>query len=268
MSTEMDVVVAALIGFVIGAVLMAIIGRSGSKKNEETAKLQAEYDSYREKVNAHFAKTADAVDGLTKSYQQVFDHLSDGAQNLMDQKALQAQLEKRQGKAVTLAYLVDQKEGSPVASKKVPASSVVHEEKPTVAPMVKKEAPVPAEEKAEVIAQASKVKTPEHGAPSTTTAGTTAGAAQVKAAPMNQADAAEVKPPMTASPASNKPAAQVAAKPSPDKEVERKTQVQQAAEKAGLKPKPAETIVDNKRHESAIDAVKKHIKDDQSGTKS
>lgn len=235
MNTEMDVVFAGLIGFVIGAVLMAIIGRgSKGRKSAETAQLQAEYDSYREKVNAHFAKTADAVDGLTKSYQQVFDHLSDGAQNLMDKKALQEQLEKRQGKAVTLAYLVDQDDTSKSAAakpkvSKVEASSVVANGKPAIEPLVKKEAPVPVEEKADVIVHANTVKTP---------------------ADDGKLDAADEK---TDHDASLKANANVEVKTT-------KSSVQQAAEHAGLKP--ADKIVNSNQHESAIDSVKKHIKDD------
>lgn len=239
MNTEMDVVLAGLIGFVIGAVLMAIIGRgSKGRKSAETAKLQAEYDSYREKVNAHFAKTADAVDGLTKSYQQVFDHLSDGAQNLMDKKALQDQLAKRQGKAVTLAYLVDQDDTSkPAAAKpkvsKVEASSVVGNGKQVIEPLLKKEAPVPAEEKADVIAHAKAVKTP---------------------ADDGKLDAVKkVVDEKTAHDASLKAQAHVEVKSA-------KSHVQQAAENAGLKS--ADKIVNDNQHESAIDSVKKHIKDD------
>ncbi|MBV7435348.1 DUF1043 family protein [Cardiobacteriaceae bacterium TAE3-ERU3] len=250
MNTEMDVVIAGLIGFVIGAVLMAIIGRgSKGKKDLETAKLQAEYDSYREKVNAHFAKTADAVDGLTKSYQQVFDHLSDGAQNLMDKKALQDQLEKRQGKAVTLAYLVDQ-ESEPKSGagktkvSKVEASSVVSDGKQAIEPLLKKEAPVPADEKADVIAYANTVKTP-------------ADTAKPEAVKPVSEQKVKAETAVNAAPAK----AQVN-----EEAKSTKSNVQKAAENAGLKP--ADTIVKSNQHESAIDSVKKHIKDDHNkGTK-
>ena len=252
MNTEMDVVIAGLIGFVIGAVLMAIIGRgSKGKKDAETAQLQAEYDSYREKVNAHFAKTADAVDGLTKSYQQVFDHLSDGAQNLMDKKALQDQLDKRQGKAVTLAYLVDQENASASKVSKVKNSSVVNNDKNGIEPLVKKEAPVPAEEKADVIAHANTLKTQTDDAklvkkdvnkPEVTKAATdnkTKLDTSPSAAPVADSKSAVVKAP---------------------ENDEGKSNVHKAAENAGLKP--AEKLVQSNHHESAIESVKKHIKDD------
>ncbi len=121
----------AVLGFIIGALIVWLFGRgSKNRANEDLADLRNEYDGlkkeyhkYREDVNAHFAKTADAVDNLTKSYQDVFTHLSDGAQNLMDKKALQAQLEKRQGKAVTLAYLVNEQDSNVEKPTQVTASA-------------------------------------------------------------------------------------------------------------------------------------------------
>lgn len=216
---EFDVIVAGIVGFLIGAILVGIISYSGrGKKNAEVGKLQAEYDKYREQVNAHFAKTADAIDGLTKSYQQVFDHLSDGAQNLMDKNALQAQLEKRQGKAVTLAYLVDQEDVTAEKVSEIKSSTVVAEAQKKMADSkLEPEAPVAAKDKADVVANANKVKVAE--------------------------------------------TATVQDKPKVEAQPEEKTNVQKAAEKAGLKP--AKSIVDNAEHETAINSVKKHIKDDK-----
>ena len=57
------------------------------------------------RVDQHFADTAEAVDALNRSYQNVIRHLSNGAQTLMGKEALQEQLAKRSGKAVTLGYL-------------------------------------------------------------------------------------------------------------------------------------------------------------------
>lgn len=115
MQFNTEMMIAAVVGFIVGALLIWLISSTKQKSASESQSalqkekeaLQKEYNQYRDEVNAHFAKTADAVDNLTKSYQDVFAHLSDGAQHLMDKEALQAQLKKREGKAVTLAYLVD-----------------------------------------------------------------------------------------------------------------------------------------------------------------
>lgn len=123
-----QIILAVVIGIVAGALFVWLLNRSSrddGAAREKFDKLQKEFETYRGEVNAHFAQTADAVDQLTQSYQNVFSHLSDGAQKLMDKEALKAQLEKRQGKAVTLAYLVDEQgEKAPTA---VPGDSVVVE---------------------------------------------------------------------------------------------------------------------------------------------
>lgn len=127
---DQQLVLYALIGFVAGAVVAWLIGRGARHDADATHDklhtLQKEFETYRQNVNEHFAKTADAVDNLTKSYQDVFTHLSDGAQQLMDKSALKAQLEKRQGKAVTLAYLVNEQNATAVTP--VGKDSVVHEQ--------------------------------------------------------------------------------------------------------------------------------------------
>ncbi|MDO4643250.1 MAG: DUF1043 family protein [Cardiobacteriaceae bacterium] len=112
-------IIGAVIGFLAGGGLVWILGgrQNGEQWEEETAALRKECEAlkksfadYRNNVSNHFAKTADAVDQLTDSYKNVFNHLSEGAQSLMDKEALQLQLEKRQGKSVTLSYLVQAQE--------------------------------------------------------------------------------------------------------------------------------------------------------------
>ncbi|MDO4777106.1 MAG: DUF1043 family protein [Cardiobacteriaceae bacterium] len=129
---DQQLILYAAIGFVAGAVVVWLVGRGARHDADATHdklhNLQKEFDAYRQNVNEHFAKTADAVDNLTKSYQDVFTHLSDGAQKLMDQNALKAQLEKRQGKAVTLAYLVNEQNAAATAVTPVGKDSVVHEQ--------------------------------------------------------------------------------------------------------------------------------------------
>lgn len=262
---ETNVIIAAVIGFVLGIVLMAIISRSSKgKHDEETAKLRAEYHRYREQVNAHFAKTADAVDGLTKSYQEVFDHLSHGAQNLMDKKALQAQLEKRQGKAVTLAYLVEQSNDAPrPAVSKIKASSVVGDGKTPSTPPGKKPAAPTAEAKppkpATNSTPESKGATPNSKPDEAAMAKPAVGAdvTNVKAVATNAEKHAPVK---ASSPAHSNAGPETTGSGMPKP----KSSVHLAAEKAGLKPAKEEAA---DKPQAAIDQVKKHIHDDK-GTRS
>ncbi|MFC2304373.1 MAG: YhcB family protein [Cardiobacterium hominis] len=121
-----NVIIAAAVGFFIGAVLVWIIKNTNQNNaehlQEESETLRQEYEAlkktfadYRNNVSNHFAKTADAVDQLTDSYKNVYNHLSAGARALMDKESLQKQIEKRQGKSVTLAYLAQNQENDKAA---------------------------------------------------------------------------------------------------------------------------------------------------------
>ena len=123
---DQNIIIAAAAGFFIGAVLVWIIKNTNQSNaehlQEESEALRKEYEAlkktfadYRNNVSNHFAKTADAVDQLTDSYKNVYNHLSAGARALMDKGSLQKQIEKRQGKSVTLAYLAQNQENDKAA---------------------------------------------------------------------------------------------------------------------------------------------------------
>jgi hypothetical protein len=59
-------------------------------------------EAYREEVADHFVKTAELVNQLTDSYKEVFDHLRDGAGNLVDEEILRERLAHRDDEKVTL----------------------------------------------------------------------------------------------------------------------------------------------------------------------
>ena len=128
---DQNIIIAAAAGFFIGAVLVWIIKNTNQNNaehlQEESETLRQEYEAlkktfadYRNNVNNHFAKTADAVDQLTDSYKNVYNHLSAGARALMDKESLQKQIEKRQGKSVTLAYLAQNQENDKAAPTDTP----------------------------------------------------------------------------------------------------------------------------------------------------
>lgn len=96
---------AALLGLVVGLLVMWLIMRqSGGQKKQHQA-LVEKFSDYRQEVDKHFVETAAAVDELNRSYQKVVQHLSSGAQSLMGKEALQEQLAKRSDKSMTVAYL-------------------------------------------------------------------------------------------------------------------------------------------------------------------
>lgn len=104
-----DVIIGVIVGFVLGLLVAWVISLTrGGKNSKEYGNLEKEYNDYRKQVNQHFSGTADAIDQLTKSYEQVFTHLSAGAQSLMDEDELKAQIAKRKDKTITLSYLSDE----------------------------------------------------------------------------------------------------------------------------------------------------------------
>lgn len=54
--------------------------------------LKREHEAFREEVTDHFAETARLINQLTDSYKAVFDHLSQGADELVDPDTLRERL--------------------------------------------------------------------------------------------------------------------------------------------------------------------------------
>ena len=143
---DQNIIIAAAAGFFIGAVLVWIIKNTNQSNaehlQEESEALRKEYEAlkktfadYRNNVSNHFAKTADAVDQLTDSYKNVYNHLSAGARALMDKESLQKQIEKRQGKSVTLAYLAQNQENDKAAPPNPPLQNPPKQHRPPNPPL-------------------------------------------------------------------------------------------------------------------------------------
>ena len=158
-------VLAATAGLAAGFLLAWLFLRGKqSRQASEREALKQELDDYRSRVDQHFADTAEAVDALNRSYQNVIRHLSNGAQTLMGKEALQEQLAKRSDKAVTLGYLA----GSvlPAAESDGRQSAVEQIQAETVesASQTGLQTEAAAEDKAEAeteIAEAADAETPE-----------------------------------------------------------------------------------------------------------
>ena len=95
-------------GFLIGMLITLLFKRGSGKQQAELEEAKKALQDYREAVNHHFIDTAEAVDELTRSYQNVFAQLSRGAEELMTPEAYRNQLEQRSGQSVTLSYLAEQ----------------------------------------------------------------------------------------------------------------------------------------------------------------
>ncbi len=100
----MDVLLAGLVGLVIGVLLMFFM-MHGKHDNQSAAEVEKKLKDYQDKVEGHFAQTADLIDNLTDSYKKVFEHLSESAEDLLDDEQIQRQIINRKHREVTLSYL-------------------------------------------------------------------------------------------------------------------------------------------------------------------
>ena len=96
---------ATLLGIVIGAVAMYYFSLKNGNSSKSVEEVEEKLNNYQQDVVKHFEKTADLVEDLTQSYKKVFDHLGSSAKDLMTEKQLKLQIEKRKGNKVTLEFL-------------------------------------------------------------------------------------------------------------------------------------------------------------------
>ncbi|NDY94546.1 YhcB family protein [Wenzhouxiangella limi] len=73
-----------IIGLLIGGTAVAIWLKKRGGAGESVASLKRENAQFREEVNEHFVQTAELINQLTDSYKAVFDHLSEGAEKLVE----------------------------------------------------------------------------------------------------------------------------------------------------------------------------------------
>lgn len=117
----MDPIWWLVIGVVAGgaagaAVVWALGARLGQGK--AVAELKKENEQFRDRVSEHFVETAALINNLTDSYKAVFDHLSSGAEKLVDKKALAERMPRVSSREVTLKHI-----GAPEGSRGVRGSS-------------------------------------------------------------------------------------------------------------------------------------------------
>jgi len=99
---SMVLLVAGLVaGAALGAIAMWLLNRR-KEAGGSVARLKAENDRFKEEVTEHFVETARLINQLTDSYKAVFDHLSGGAEKLVDQEKLTERLPSVEGGEVRL----------------------------------------------------------------------------------------------------------------------------------------------------------------------
>jgi uncharacterized membrane-anchored protein YhcB (DUF1043 family) len=81
-----------IIGILIGGTAVAIWLKKRGGSGETVASLKRENAQFREEVNEHFVQTAELINQLTDSYKAVFDHLSEGAEKLVDAEVVRERM--------------------------------------------------------------------------------------------------------------------------------------------------------------------------------
>lgn len=104
MDEILNMVMAGVVGLVIGGVFMFFAQR-GKTSDKSVKDVEAKLENYQQDVEKHFAKTADLIDNLTSSYQEVFEHLSESAEQLLTEEQIKNQLQNRKSREVTIKYL-------------------------------------------------------------------------------------------------------------------------------------------------------------------
>lgn len=102
----MEFAIWLIVGLVIGGAIGALAtwwisrARGGAVS---VMQLKQENDKFRNEVTEHFVETARLINQMTDSYKQVFDHLSSGAEKLVDDKSLAERLPPASGREVRLS---------------------------------------------------------------------------------------------------------------------------------------------------------------------
>lgn len=102
----MEFVIWLIVGLVIGGGIGALAtwwisrARGGAVS---VMQLKQENEKFRNEVTEHFVETARLINQMTDSYKQVFDHLSSGAEKLVDDHKLAERLPPSSGQEVKLS---------------------------------------------------------------------------------------------------------------------------------------------------------------------
>jgi len=97
-----------LIGLAVGAAIGGALVWALTSQTEgdlSVKQIKKENAKFREEVNEHFVQTAELINRMTDSYKAVFDHLSDGAGKLVEEKALRERMPRVTGQEVRLKHI-------------------------------------------------------------------------------------------------------------------------------------------------------------------
>ena len=105
-------IIALIIGLLLGATGVWIWLRRHGGGDPSVAELKKENERFREEVNEHFVQTAELINQLTDSYKAVFDHLSEGADRLVDEEAVRGRMPRVSDQEVRLKHIGSRDSGN------------------------------------------------------------------------------------------------------------------------------------------------------------
>ena len=101
MESSVWLIIGLIAGGVTGGVATWLISRARGGA-VSVMQLKQENDKFRNEVAEHFVETARLINDMTESYKKVFDHLSSGAEKLVDDDKLAERLPPVSGQEVRL----------------------------------------------------------------------------------------------------------------------------------------------------------------------
>jgi uncharacterized membrane-anchored protein YhcB (DUF1043 family) len=113
-------IIGLIVGLAVGAgIVWLIVARKTNVVSVN--QLKVENERFREEVNAHFVQSAQLINELTDSYKKVFDHLSDGAERLVDKEAVRERMPQVGRQEVRLRHIGAPKDYRPSTEAEKPS---------------------------------------------------------------------------------------------------------------------------------------------------
>lgn len=104
------------VGAVVGGLLVGLVVWWRAHRLHQAGRsrkaLEAQHAEFRGRVNAHFIETAGLINRMTDSYKAVFDHLSQGAEELVEDRAARQHMPKVGDVEVRLKHIGHRVSGS------------------------------------------------------------------------------------------------------------------------------------------------------------
>lgn len=97
--------IGVLLGGVVVASLVAWRARQADRSGRSMRAVEAQHQQFRDEVNQHFVETAELINRMTDSYKAVFDHLSEGAERLVENRVVEERMPKVGDHEVRLKHI-------------------------------------------------------------------------------------------------------------------------------------------------------------------